>query len=248
MESTSPTEDPPISLPADEHAGEHDAPPAPGEAHTRELQAKVGTAARDECPVCGAPLAADQRYCVECGQRLAQARAPFMGAQLERASGAAAAPPKRSRFGMTPNSTLIAAIGTLLLAMGVGVLIGRSGQSSNAKRSPVTRIVVPSTSATGAGGSAAAGSTPAGGSSQSSGKAASQAPTSSSGNATPAKGAAPKPTQATSKPANPTVKLGQKGSGKGYQHGKFTGHFFGGENEEDAGEEGSAESKSSSKK
>ena len=43
---------------------------------------------------------------------------------------------------MTVNSTLIAIIGTLLLAMGVGVLIGRSGNSTSAKSPPAQVVTV----------------------------------------------------------------------------------------------------------
>jgi hypothetical protein len=31
----------------------------------------------DSCSACGAPLAADQRYCLECGERRTAARVPF---------------------------------------------------------------------------------------------------------------------------------------------------------------------------
>ena len=48
----------------------------------------------------------------------------------------------RRSSGMSANSTLIAGIGTLLLAMGVGVLIGRSGNGSSAKSSGVQVVDV----------------------------------------------------------------------------------------------------------
>ncbi len=34
----------------------------------------------EQCPACGALMAADQRYCLECGQRRGEPRLPFMDA------------------------------------------------------------------------------------------------------------------------------------------------------------------------
>src|SRR5205814_575700 len=66
-----------------------------------------------------------QRYCVQCGQRRGQSQLPV--AQPV----AASAPRRESRMPrMSQNAALIAGVGVLLLAMGVGVLIGRSGQKS----------------------------------------------------------------------------------------------------------------------
>ncbi len=87
---------------------------------------------RQQCSACGGLLAADQRYCVECGQRCGAPRLPF-------ASNLRAAPrnrrparrPARWRAPWSVNSTVIAGIGTLLLAMGIGVLIGQSGAGSS---------------------------------------------------------------------------------------------------------------------
>jgi hypothetical protein len=87
------------------------------------------------CASCGATLAADQRYCLECGERRATV-SDFLRAGPPRA--AAAAPPGSRPPGPSPQAplprsnalTLLAGIGVLLLAMGVGVLIGRAGSSS----------------------------------------------------------------------------------------------------------------------
>jgi hypothetical protein len=105
------------------------------------------------CAACGAPLAADQRYCLECGERR-----PLTSEFLRSGSPAApasppAAPPRPApaRGGEArPNSllTLLAGVGVLLLAMGVGVLIGRAG-SSGGKPAPAQVITV----AAGGGGS-----------------------------------------------------------------------------------------------
>lgn len=82
----------------------------------------------EPCPTCGAAMAADQRYCLACGQRRAEARLDFL--EILRAAPAgttpsvAAAPRARTQGA----STIVASVGTLLLAMGVGVLIGTAGE------------------------------------------------------------------------------------------------------------------------
>ena len=101
-----------------------DEPNMPSMGHTQ-----AATDAR--CAECGAPMASDQRYCVECGERRGEPRFPAVIDDADTApSPAAVTAGRRSR--LSPNSTLIAFVGTLLLAMGVGVLIGRSGSSSPA--------------------------------------------------------------------------------------------------------------------
>jgi hypothetical protein len=81
------------------------------------------------CAHCGAPLALDQRYCLECGARRTEARSQFLdglGAPAPSPPGvpAARAPGDQPHWG---GASAIAGVGVLLLAMGVGVLIGRSG-------------------------------------------------------------------------------------------------------------------------
>ena len=73
----------------------------------------------DRCRVCGAPLASDQRYCVECGERRGAPRfaLPTPGPAVD---SAATSRRVRRRPRMTPSATLIAGVGTLLLAMGIG--------------------------------------------------------------------------------------------------------------------------------
>lgn len=200
-----------------------------------ESHSVLASSPREQCPACGAAVAADQRYCVDCGQRLASARPVFMNEHSQSRPLPAPEPPRKPRLSLSPNSTLIAGIGTLLLAMGVGVLIGRGGQGANSKHDLTpTILTAPSASSTGASTSTTA-STPTTSTSN-----ASAAPKTSA-----AKSSIPKPTKTAVAPPNPTVKVGQKGTGPGYQHGKFTGNFFGGENEE--GEEAGEESEGSSK-
>jgi hypothetical protein len=104
----------------------------------------VGSA--EPCASCGAPLAGDQRYCLECGERRAPLTSALLGgspqtpppqadpASLGPGSTPAASQPSRDHGQMlgggSPRGnavTVIAGVGVLLLAMGVGVLIGRSG-------------------------------------------------------------------------------------------------------------------------
>jgi hypothetical protein len=101
----------------------------------------IGSTAGEACPTCGAAMALDQRYCLSCGSRRGDPRLPLMDAvvfmeasrqpKVEAAAAAAAPPPPPAqKSGLSPGATLIAGIATLILAVGVGVLIGRSGDDS----------------------------------------------------------------------------------------------------------------------
>lgn len=96
----------------------------------------------DSCPNCGARMAADQRYCLSCGHRRGDPRLPFMDAVVFMESmgspgGAAGTPPppppaqSKSSNRMNANAALIAGVATLVLAIGVGFLIGRSGHENS---------------------------------------------------------------------------------------------------------------------
>jgi hypothetical protein len=100
----------------------------------------------EPCPNCGAPLAADQRYCLACGARRGSARRPF-------ARGPAPAPeattavtsvretPEAAR--LRTNLSVLGALGCLLLALGIGVLIGRGGADrGTGKPAPAQVITV----------------------------------------------------------------------------------------------------------
>jgi len=121
------------------------APPGP----TGPLDGQTPAAGIEPCPHCGAALALDQRYCLECGaprtylsgMLLERLRSPSMDGSPTQPNRP---PPLGGVAALGPPSplsptwqrgnvlTLIAGIGVLLLAMGVGVLIGRSGGSSSA--------------------------------------------------------------------------------------------------------------------
>jgi hypothetical protein len=225
MESIIPTTDEFDSV------GESVAPVAGAEAHQGALagtgETDVPHAAplsisREQCSACGATLAPDQRYCVECGQRCGAPRLPFTDRLAQSAQQQPSSRPRPARARVSVNNTVIAGIGTLLLAMGVGVLIGRSGNGSSAKGgTPAIQVVtVP--------GAGAAAATPSGESSTSTsataGKSSSKG-ASSGATTTKSTGAATK--KAAAPPAKAVVKVGSPGKGPGYQKGKFTGNFFG---------------------
>jgi hypothetical protein len=106
-------------------------------------------------------MAADQRYCTDCGERRGDPRLPFMDGRTAAeppapiatataypVAGYAAPPPAKSKW--SSGMALLATIATLLLAMGVGVLIGNKGDNSNAASQQP--IIVGGTGATAASG------------------------------------------------------------------------------------------------
>jgi hypothetical protein len=99
------------------------------------------------CPSCGAAMAGDQRYCLSCGERRGETRVPLpaSGAGAAGTAAAAAVEPLAAAVARPVASSGAAwagAVGLLLLAMGVGVLIGRAGdpQPQRASSAPVTVV------------------------------------------------------------------------------------------------------------
>ncbi len=206
--------------------------PAPAVHHS------LVAASGEQCPSCGNPVAPDQRYCLNCGQRCGEPRLPFMNAvtfmeAMKRPAASSVAPPKKPKRRLSPNAALIAGVGTLLLAMGVGVLIGRSGHDSGAGSAATTPQVI---KVEGGGGGAATetagtgvgstGQPSAGDSSKPGKKAAKKAQ---------ARADAGKGAEEVLKPAGnvnlpkATVQPGDKcqDSEAGCKGGEFTGEFFG---------------------
>jgi uncharacterized OB-fold protein len=177
-------------------------------------------ASSDQCANCGSQLAPDQHYCLVCGERRGPARfnaVPTSGTVTTTITEQRV-PGRPPRFSSA--ATLIAGVATLLIAMGIGVYIGGLGKSNNSSSGQPVRVLT-----VGGGGSAAAtGSTPAtaatGGSSGGSSKHKKSGGSKKSGTA------AKVVTTVKNQPP-PTVTVGASGSGKGFQKGKFTGHFFG---------------------
>jgi hypothetical protein len=144
------------------------------------VQANAGPSPTGEaalrCAGCAAPLAADQRYCLECGARTSWAggvlaadpRAAFTAGRSPIALGAttapcgtpaapgaasaahgAASPVAQPRGGNT--TAVLAGVGVLLLSMGVGVLIGRTSAPGARGSTGPAQVVLAPGAASGAG-------------------------------------------------------------------------------------------------
>lgn len=204
------------------------------DAPTRQMVAAAGVS--DRCANCGAPLASDQRYCVNCGERRGKARFSVAGMAAPAVAESTTVREVRRRPRMSSGSTLVAFIATLLVAVGLGVLIGH--QNSNGRPVAATPPVQVVTVNGGGGSTGASTDTTASNSSGNTGSTSTK-----SSKKVPAKKVvvtkvvAAKATQAASKVlggatnlAPPTVTQGGScSSGQaGCQNGKFTGTFFGG--------------------
>ena len=109
------------------------------------ITTQMRAVAPEACASCGAQLADDQRYCLNCGARRGDARVPFMeilgGGGRDRPP---AAPPVAGDTAprSSRNLTIVASIGCLLLALGVGVLIGHGGRDRTpASSSPPAQVI-----------------------------------------------------------------------------------------------------------
>jgi len=107
---------------------------------------------QESCPNCSARMAADQRYCLNCGHRRGDPRLPFMDAvvfmeSMNAPGGGAGAtpPPPPAKSGgdnrWHANAALIAGVATLVLAIGVGFLIGRSGHDSAPQAAATPQVI-----------------------------------------------------------------------------------------------------------
>lgn len=195
--------------------------------------------AGDRCVNCGTQLASDQRYCVNCGERRGRAR--FDTAALD--AGPATMVTTTETIGPPPrfssSTTLITGVATLLVAMGLGFLIGHD--SASTVKQPVAAAAAQPVHVTISGNGSGGGSGSGSGSSSTTGKHAKHSGKSSSTKSTPTAHISKKAvTQgaaaankvlggAKTKLASPTVSQGGACTGgAGCQGGKFTGNFFGG--------------------
>jgi hypothetical protein len=230
------------------HDPNRDPATTPDEAPTGQLLA--GTVG-DRCVNCGAPLAADQHYCVQCGERRGKSRfspsatsGPAVQTTTTRVTQPQSpVPARRPSYG----TTLVAGIATLLLAMGVGVEIGRisnQGNNSGTQRAAAQPTVIVNGgggTGTSAATTTAAAQSPAGSTKHTQHAAA--VPKSEAKKAQQA-AAASKPTQQAVQKAsnaaasvlggstgqqNATVTTGQScaAGSAGCQGGHFSGNFFG---------------------
>ena len=198
----------------------------------------------DHCVNCGAPLASDQRYCVNCGERrgkprFALAPAPEAAAEEVTTTTRSASTPRRPRTSVGFN--LIAGVATLLLAMGVGVLIGHNSSASNSTKAAATPAITINGgggAASGTAGTAAAAGAAGAGAAHAARTANAKHHGSAKSAATKAPpkvviqkaaAAASKVTGGSAKTAAPTATQGSScASGTaGCQNGKLTGSFFG---------------------
>jgi len=115
---------------------------------------------------------------------------------------------------------MIAGIAVLLLAMGVGILIGHNG-SGKSGSPQVISVAGGGAAPAAAAANTTASSTPSSSSSSAS-KSSSTKPSSGGGG-----GGGTKVVTTVKNLPPPQVNIGQAGSGKGYQNGHFTGNFFG---------------------
>jgi hypothetical protein len=191
----------------------------------------------DRCVACGAPLSSDQRYCVNCGERRTAPRFTLAAAAAPAAETVTTVTHRSSpRRRASSGTTMVAGIGTLLLAMGVGVLIGRTNSTTTgSQRAAATNIHVTVGGGTGSGAGSAA-TTPANSnagthrSGATSSKASAAAAAKQAATAKKAVAAAGKVLGSNSKNLPPpNVAVGSTGSGAGYSKKthKFTGTFFG---------------------
>jgi hypothetical protein len=214
-----------------------------GEAPTVAINTGLLPTMAQHCTRCGATLAADQRYCVVCGERRGEPRLPFMDGRTPAAATTtttvietAAVPPAAAKPRFSAGATLIGGVATLLLALGVGVLIGNAGQDDKGSAQAAAPQVI---TVNGGGAPAAATSTTATTADSGADKSAAKKDAKAAKAKTDTKSAADQQKAAkavVSAPAGseipqaaaPKVVQGQKGSGPGYKDGKFTGDFFGG--------------------
>ena len=128
---------------------------------TQDVHAPTLGASGEPCATCGALLAADQRYCLNCGARRTDARIAFKeilatkGAAVVSVEGTdadygipapdgapvATATPRRND-GNRSGLAALAGLACLLLALGVGVLIGNSGSDKTTTTPPPQVISV----------------------------------------------------------------------------------------------------------
>ncbi len=106
--------------------------------------------APETCRRCGVALAEDQRYCLECGERRTPISSVLLGGPPTASDAPASQPPTppplpgraRADDANRGNAvTVIAGVGVLLLAMGVGVLIGRSGGSKSSGSAAAPQVI-----------------------------------------------------------------------------------------------------------
>lgn len=217
--------------PADVDRAELAEPAGAGEP-TREQPSITASASEDRCGACGAPLAHDQRYCVMCGERRGQSRFPVAAPATEVRTTRTRAVRSRRPSTVSSGTTLVAGVGVLLLAIGLGVLIGRLGNKTLAPARAAAPQVI-----TLQGGGGVAATTPSAQTTVQHVNKKSKAKLNAAAKATapPSAAVQQKATQAASKvlggsnnlpPPTSTVGGACAGNKAGCSGGKFTGNYF----------------------
>jgi hypothetical protein len=112
-----------------------------------------------KCPNCGAALARDQRYCLNCGHRLTEPRVDFHHA-LGLSHEQPPTPPRERSWDQRIGLITLVAIAAVVVALGVGIVIGRGKGGSNTAQKPTIVTVAGGTTPSPTGSTAAAGSSP----------------------------------------------------------------------------------------
>jgi hypothetical protein len=172
----------------------------------------------------------DQRYCIECGERRGQSRFPVKPPAAEVVSTRRTrrvGPSRPPRVGS--GTTLVAGVGVLLLAVGLGFLIGRTGTKTTTTQAAAATPQVITVQAGGGAATPTTATTAAKLSKKSKAKKAAAANAPSAAVQQKATQAAGKVLGNSKNLAPPTVTTGQtcSSSQAGCSGGKFSGNFFG---------------------
>jgi hypothetical protein len=197
------------------------------DAPTTELVTAVG----DRCANCNATLASDQRYCLDCGERRGRARFSYDTFAAQSAAApveVAALPPSRGRF--SSGTTLVAGVATLLIAIGVGVLIGHYSANNGAARAAAPQVITVGGGG-GAGAAATNGTASNGTTAAAHGKSSKLKVTKVVVTAKTAQAATAAASKVLGSGTNLSKNVQQQigascTGGSGCQNGKFTGNFF----------------------
>jgi hypothetical protein len=102
----------------------------------------------EPCADCGAPLAVDQRYCLECGQRRGDPRLAY-DKYLKNGASGAARPPANTDSASSGSAgpgrdwtpfALVGLVAALGMMLAIGVLIGKGGSGSSDTPAPVVQV------------------------------------------------------------------------------------------------------------
>ena len=192
----------------------------------------LATAIGDKCSNCGAPMAEDQRYCVECGTRRGKGRLAMVSERTTTTTMAAGGYGTSPRSWLTANSSLLLGVAVLLIAMGVGVIIGRASNGSTPKAGNQVIKVEGGLPSAPAASSAAAATTPSTATTPTSTASSSKSNTPSSKASNAISQTAKLPAKAKVIPKSLQSQVAKTGSKctageKGCTNGRFTGTFFG---------------------